>query len=77
MTSLHEPWEMGRVGGSGRERGTPMVGAVVVTLTVTLVAEFPTVNGFGEVVQVASEGTPVQVNVTVPDIPPCPPTLSV
>jgi len=54
-----------------------MVGAVVVTLTVTLVAEFPTVNGFGEVVQVASEGTPVQVNVTVPDIPPCPPTLSV
>jgi hypothetical protein len=43
---------------------------VVVTVTVTLVAELPAVTGFGETVQVASEGAPVQVKLTVPDNPP-------
>ena len=52
-------------------------GAVVLTLTVTLVAELPAVVGFGETVQVASEGAPVQVKLTVPDSPPSPSTLRV
>ena len=51
------------------------LGGLVVTVTVTLVAELPRVTGFGETVQFASEGAPVQVKVTVPDRPPCPPTL--
>jgi hypothetical protein len=63
--------------GRGRERGALTEGAVVVTVTVTLVAELPAVTGFGETVQVASEGAPVQVKVTVPDKPPSPPTLKV
>jgi hypothetical protein len=52
-------------------------GAVVVTLTLTLAAELPTVAGFGETVHVASEGAPVQVKFTVPVNPPSPPTLKV
>ena len=52
-------------------------GAVVVTVTVTLVAELPTVTGFGETVQVASEGAPVQVKLTDPENPDTPPTLKV
>ena len=52
-------------------------GAVVVTVTVTLVAEFPAVAGFGETAQVAAEGAPVQVKFTAPDNPPSPPTLKV
>lgn len=69
----------GRVGaeGGGGERGTLPEAAVVVTVTVTLVAELPTVAGFGETVQVASEGAPVQVKLTVPASPPSPPTLKV
>jgi hypothetical protein len=54
-----------------------MPAAVVVTVTVTLAAVPPTVNGFGETVQVDCEGAPVQVKVTVPLMPPCPPTLKV
>jgi len=46
-------------------------------MTVTLVAELPTVAGFGETVQVASEGAPAQAKLTVPDNPPSPPTLKV
>jgi hypothetical protein len=42
-----------------------------------LVAELPAVTGFGETVQVASEGAPVQVNVAVWFKPPSPPTLRV
>ena len=64
------PGDRGGIGGRGRERGAPTVAAVVVTVTVTLVAELPAVTGFGKTVQVASEGAPVQVNVTVPDNPP-------
>jgi hypothetical protein len=65
-----KPDDSGGTGGSGRERGALTVGAVVVTVTVTLVAELPAVAGFGETEQVASEGAPVQVKVTVPDNPP-------
>jgi hypothetical protein len=64
------PGDMGETGGSGRVRGVPTEGAVVVTVTVTLVAELPAVAGFGETVQVASDGAPAQVNVTGPDNPP-------
>jgi len=71
------PGGSGRTGGRGRERGTLSEGAVVVTVTVTFVAELPAVTGFGETVQVASEGAPVQVKLTVPDSPPSPPTLRV
>jgi hypothetical protein len=46
-------------------------------VTATLVAELPTVAGFGETAQVASEGAPVQVKVTEPDKPSSPPTLKV
>jgi hypothetical protein len=69
--------DMGGTGLRGWERGTPTEAAVVVTLTVTFVAELPAVTGFGETVQTASEGAPVQVKVTVPDNPPWPPTLNV
>ena len=67
--------QRGGLGGSRRERGTLSEGAVVVTLTVTAVAELPRVAGLGETAQVASEGAPVQVKVTLPDNPPSPPTL--
>ena len=68
---------MGRTGGISRERGGLSEGAVVVTVTVTGVAELPAVAGLGDTAQVASEGAPVQVKVTVPDNPPSPPTLKV
>lgn len=55
-------------------RGTSAEGAVVATLTVTLV---PAEAGLGETLQVASEGAPVQVKDTVPDNPPKLPTLNV
>lgn len=71
------PGDSGGTGGSGRERGALTEAAVVVTVTVTLVAELPAVAGFGETVQAASEGAPVHVKVTVPDNPPSPPTLKV
>jgi hypothetical protein len=44
---------------------------------VTLAAELPTVIGFGETVQVDSEGAPVQAKFTVPASPPSPPMLMV
>jgi hypothetical protein len=47
-------------------------------MTATVVAVLPTVAGFGETVQVASEGAPAQVKLTVPEnafVPP--PTLKV
>lgn len=71
------PEEKGAGGGSGRKRGAPTEAAVVVTVTVTLVAVLPAVTGFGDTVQVASEGAPVQVKLTDPVNPPSPPTLKV
>jgi hypothetical protein len=59
------PGDRGKAGGSGRERGAVSEGAVVVTLTVIFVAELPAVTGFGETVQEASEGAPVQVKLTL------------
>ena len=61
----------------GRERGTLTEGAVVVTLTVTFVAELPGVIVLGETVQVASEGAPAQVKLTVWLNPPSPTALKV
>jgi hypothetical protein len=58
------PGDRGGTGGRGREHGVLVEGAVVVTVTVTFVAELPAVTGFGETVQVASKGAPVQVKVT-------------
>ena len=72
-----KPGDRGAAGGSGRERGTLSEGAVVVTLTVTFVAELPAVTGFGETVQVASEGAPVQVKLTLWLNAPSPATLKV
>jgi hypothetical protein len=63
--------DRGGAGGSGRERGALVEGAVVLTVTVTFVAELPTVTGFGTV-QVASEGAPVQVRLTLWLNPPSP-----
>ena len=57
--------ESGGIGASGCERGAMSEGAVVVTVMVTFVAELPAVTGFGETVQVASEGAPVQVKLTL------------
>lgn len=50
-------------------------GAVVVTVTLTFVAELPAVTG--EAVQVASEGAPVQVKLTLWLNPSSPVTLKV
>jgi len=50
--------------------------AVVVTVTVTFVAELPAVTGVGTV-QVASEGAPVQVRLTLWLNPLSPATLKV
>jgi hypothetical protein len=71
------PVNCGGSGGSGRERGAISEAAVVVTLTVIFVAEPPGVTGLGETVQVASEGAPVQVKVTVWLNPPSPARLKV
>jgi hypothetical protein len=71
------PGDTGGTGGSGRERGALAEGAVVVTLTVIFVAELPGVTGVGGTVQVASEGAPVQVKLTLWLNPPSPPTLKV
>jgi hypothetical protein len=71
------PGDRGGSGGRGRERGAQIEGAVVVTLTVTFVAELPGVTGVGETVQVASEGAPVQVKLTLWLNPPSPAKLKV
>jgi hypothetical protein len=55
----------------------PPEAAVVATVTVTLVAELPTVTGFDATVQVASEGAPVQAKLTCPEKPPSPAKLRV
>jgi hypothetical protein len=70
------PGARGGTGGMGRDRGTLTEGAVVVTLTVTFVAELPTVTGFGTV-QVAPEGAPVQVRLTLWLNPPSPAIVKV
>jgi len=67
----------GETGGSGRKRGALTEAAVVVTLTVTFVAELPGVNGLGETVQVASDGAPEQVKLMLWLNPPSPATLKV
>jgi hypothetical protein len=72
-----KPCERGGTRGSGRERGALTEAAVVVTVTVRFVAELPTVTGFGETVQVASEGAPVQVKLVLWLNPPSPLTLKV
>jgi hypothetical protein len=77
MSRPLRPGDRGGAGGSGRERGTLSEGAVVVTLTVIFVAELPAVTGFGETVQVASEGAPVHVKLTLWLNPASPPTLKV
>lgn len=72
IASMNKPRRRGDCGGAGgrcRERGVLSEGAVVVTVTVTLVALPPTVTGLGEAVHVASEGTPEQVKLTVPENP--------
>jgi hypothetical protein len=66
--------ENGAVGGIGRNRGPLVDGAVVVTVTVTLL---PGDAWLGETVHVASDGAPVQVNAAEADNPPSPPTLKV
>jgi hypothetical protein len=71
------PGDRGGAGGSGRERGAVTEGAVVVTLTVTFVAELPGVSVLGETVQVASEGAPAQVKLRLWLNPLSPPTLKV
>jgi hypothetical protein len=65
--------------GRRRERGalTAVEAAVVVTETLTLAEELPTVTWAGETVQTDSEGAPVHVKVTDPDNPPSPFTLNV
>jgi hypothetical protein len=71
------PGDRGGAGGSRRERGALTEAAVVVTLTVILVAELPGVTGLGETVQVASEGAPAQVRLTLWLNPPSPATPKV
>jgi hypothetical protein len=55
----------------------PSDGAVVVTVTVTVVGELLRVTDAGETVQLACEGAPVQVKVTFPFSPPWPAMLNV
>jgi len=62
--------DRGGAGGRGRERGALSEGAVVVTVTVTLVAELPTITESGKTVHLASAGAPVQVKLTFWFIPP-------
>jgi len=77
MSRPLRPGAMGRTGGAGREQGALTEGAVVVTVTATLVVELPGVTGLGETAQVASEGAPVQLSVTAWFIPATPPRLRV
>lgn len=76
-SNRHMPFDTGRIGSNGRKRREPPEAAVVVTVTVSVVAELASVTWLGETVQLASEGAPVHVNVNDPDIPPSPLVLSV
>jgi len=73
MASIIRAWGPGKRGW-GRVRGAIADGAVVATVTATLL---PGVAGFGETAQVDSEGAPVQVKVTAWFNPPSPPTDNV
>ena len=78
--SINRPLRRGDRGGTWgrcRVRGALTEAAVVVTLTVTFVAEPPGVTGLGETVQVASDGAPEQVKLTLWLNPPSPATLKV
>lgn len=72
--SSHNRFPLSGAGGSTRVFGAASDAAVVVTVTVTLL---PAAAGLGEIVHVASEGAPVQVNVMAPENPPMPPRLIV
>jgi len=69
--------DRGGAWGRGLERGALREAAVVDTATPMVVAELPTVTAFGVIVQVASEGAPVQAKFTAPENPPSPLTLSI
>lgn len=70
MGKLVKRRNVGGIGGKGRERGRPSDGAVVVTVTVTGVAEAPSRADPGETTQVDAAGAPVQAKETVPPLPP-------
>ena len=77
-TRSSRPPSTGKVGGEGGSaRGERVDAAVVVTETVMFVALLPGVAGFGEIVQVASEGAPVQVKLIAWFKPPRPSSASV
>jgi hypothetical protein len=68
--SIHRQYEPGsrrETGGNGRSGSKTAIGVVVAQVTVTLV---PKEAGFGEAVQVVSEGAPLIVKLTVPVNPP-------
>jgi hypothetical protein len=71
------PGDRGGTGRSGRERGTLLAGAVVVTVTVTFAAELPGISVLGENAQVAPEGALAHAKVTLWLNPPWPATLRV
>ena len=68
--------DIGETGGSGRERGMLTEAVVVVMLTVALVALLPAMIELGTV-QVACDGAPVQVRLTLWLNPPWPERLNV
>jgi hypothetical protein len=71
------PRDGGGTRGKGRERGAPIEAAVVLTVTVTLVAELSAVTGLDGIEHVASAGAPVQVKLTLWSNPPAPVKLKV
>jgi hypothetical protein len=77
MTMPAGPDNRGRMGGRGSVRGALNEGAVLVTVTVILLADPPGVSEPGETVQAAAVGAPVQVKFTFWLKPPSPLTLSV
>jgi hypothetical protein len=72
IAQKHQPGPRPSGRGGRSDRGIFAEGAVVLTETVTLL---PGAAEPGETVQVDSEGAPVQLKLTVPDIPPSAPTL--
>jgi len=65
MTKPPGAGKSGLSGGRCRERGALSEDAVVVTVTVTFVAELLGVNVLGDTVHVAFEGVPVQAKLTL------------